>query len=428
MLVKKQYDVVVIGSGPGGLAAAIEAKKGGADDVLVVERDVELGGILLQCIHNGFGLQTFKEDLPGPEYAQRFINEAKTLGITFLLDTMVMDVTSQRKLYLSSRDFGYLEVDAHAIVLAMGCRERTRAQVRIPGYRPNGVFTAGTAQRWVNVEGYMPGNRFVVLGSGDIGMIMARRLTFEGAHVERVLEIQSYLSGLSRNYVQCLDDWDISLQLRHTVKRILGKDRVEAIESVGVDDKWNYIPGTEEIIPCDTLLLSVGLIPENELSKKAGVALDPVTGGPFVDEHFQTNVPGIFAAGNVVHVYDLVDYVSMAGGEAGRSAAEFALAEKERSARYIPLIAGKNVRYIVPHKLDKKALEKGDISLQMRVTQPIEEDVWLDVHGEENSIVRRSERYVRPGEMVTIVLRSRMAAEVEKANSLTVDIYPKSEA
>ncbi len=428
MLTKKQYDVVVIGSGPGGLAAAIEAKKGGADDVLVIERDVELGGILLQCIHNGFGLQTFKEDLPGPEYAQRYINEAKTLGITFLMDTMVMDVTSQRKLYLTSRDLGYIEVDAHAIVLAMGCRERTRAQVRIPGYRPNGVFTAGTAQRWVNVEGYMPGNNFVILGSGDIGMIMARRLTFEGAHVERVLEIQSYLSGLSRNYVQCLDDWGIPLQLQYTVKKIIGKNRVEAIEAVAVDDKWNFIPGSQEIIPCDTLLLSVGLIPENELSKKAGVLLDPVTGGPYVDEHFQTSVPGIFAAGNVVHVYDLVDYVSMAGSEAGRSAAEFALAEKERSARYIPLVPGKNVRYIVPHKLDKQALENGDISLQMRVTKPIEEDVWLEVHGEENSIVRRSERYVRPGEMVTIVLKPKMAAEVEKAGRLTVDIYPKSEA
>jgi NADPH-dependent 2,4-dienoyl-CoA reductase/sulfur reductase-like enzyme len=428
MSIKKQYDVVVIGAGPGGLAAAIEAKKGGVDDVLVIERDVELGGILLQCIHNGFGLQTFKEDLPGPEYAQRFINEAKSLGITFLLDTMVMDVTSQRKLYLSSKDFGYIEVNAHAIVLAMGCRERTRAQVRLPGYRPNGVYSAGTAQRWVNVEGFMPGKKFVILGSGDIGMIMARRLTFEGAKVERVLEIQSYLSGLSRNYVQCLEDWGIPLQLQHTVKKIIGKDRVEAIESVAVDDKWNFIPGTEEIIPCDTLLLSVGLIPENELSKKAGVMLDPVTGGPFVDEHFQTNVPGIFAAGNVVHVYDLVDYVSMAGFEAGKSAAEFALAEKERAARYIPLKAGKNVRYIVPHKLDKKALEQGDISLQMRVTRPIEEDVWLEVRGENNSIVRRSERYVRPGEMVTIMLKPKMAAEVEKTGTLTVDIYPKSEA
>jgi len=295
---------------------------------LVIERDVELGGILLQCIHNGFGLQTFKEDLPGPEYAQRYINEARAIGVEFLLDTMVMDVTSQRKLFLSSCDFGYVEVDAHAIVLAMGCRERTRAQVRIPGYRPNGVFTAGTAQRWVNVEGYMPGNNFVILGSGDIGMIMARRLTFEGAHVERVLEIQSYLSGLSRNYVQCLDDWGIPLQLQYTVKKIIGKNRVEAIEAVAVDDKWNFIPGSEEIIPCDTLLLSVGLIPENELSKKAGVLLDPVTGGPYVDEHFQTSVPGIFAAGNVVHVYDLVDYVSMAGSEAGRSAAEFAWLKK----------------------------------------------------------------------------------------------------
>lgn len=428
MIIKKKYDVVVIGSGPGGLAAAIDAKKGGADDVLVIERDVELGGILLQCIHNGFGLQTFKEDLPGPEYAQRYINEAKSLGISFLLDTMVMDVTSQRKLFLSSRDFGYVEVDAHAIVLAMGCRERTRAQVRLPGYRPNGVFTAGTAQRWVNVEGYMPGNNFVILGSGDIGMIMARRLTFEGAHVERVLEIQSYLSGLSRNYVQCLDDWGIPLQLQHTVKKIIGKDRVEAIEAVAVDNKWNFIPGSEEIIPCDTLLLSVGLIPENELSKKAGVLLDPVTGGPFVDEHFQTNIPGIFAAGNVVHVYDLVDWVSMAGSEAGRSAAEFALAEKARTTRYIPLVPGKNVRYIVPHKLDKQALEQGDIHLQMRVTRPIEEDVWLEVRGENNTIVRRSERYVRPGEMVTIVLKPNMHAEVEKAGSLTVDIYPKSEA
>jgi len=425
MLTKKQYDVVVIGSGPGGLAAAIEAKKGGADDVLVIERDVELGGILLQCIHNGFGLQTFKEDLPGPEYAQRYINEAKTLGITFLMDTMVMDVTSQRKLYLTSRDLGYIEVDAHAIVLAMGCRERTRAQVRIPGYRPNGVFTAGTAQRWVNVEGYMPGNNFVILGSGDIGMIMARRLTFEGAHVERVLEIQSYLSGLSRNYVQCLDDWGIPLQLQYTVKKIIGKNRVEAIEAVAVDDKWNFIPGSEEIIPCDTLLLSVGLIPENELSKKAGVLLDPVTGGPYVDEHFQTSVPGIFAAGNVVHVYDLVDWVSEAGFSAGKNAAKYAIAMRNAEARYTPLVAGKNVRYVVPHKLDKSTLEKEDVRLQMRVTRPIEQPVWVEVHDGENLITRKAERYVRPGEMVTVVLKTKNYADVAKSSKLTIDINPR---
>jgi len=345
-----------------------------------------------------------------------------------LLDTMVMDVTPQRRLYLSSRQHGYFTLDARAIVLAMGCRERTRAQIRIPGMRPNGVFTAGTAQRWVNVEGYMPGKNFVILGSGDIGMIMARRLTFEGAKVSRVLEIQSYLSGLSRNYVQCLQDWDIPLQLQHTIKRIMGKDRVEAIETVAVDDRWNFVPGSEEIIPCDTLLLSVGLIPENELSKKAGVMLDPITGGPFVDECFQTNVPGIFAAGNVVHVYDLVDYVSIAGDTAGIHAAKYALAEMQGEPDYVPVKAGKNVRYVVPHKLDRKALEGGDVQLQLRVTRPIEEDVWLEVSSQSKSIVRRSERYARPGEMVTIMLKPSMAEAVREAEFLTVDVYPKAEA
>ncbi len=428
MLTKETYDVIVIGSGPGGLAAAIEAKKAGAQDVLVIERDVEPGGILLQCIHNGFGLQNFKEDLPGPEYAQRYINEARAIGVEFLLDTMVIDVTPQRRLYLSSQRHGYFTLDARAIVLAMGCRERTRAQIRIPGMRPSGVFTAGTAQRWVNVEGYMPGKNFVILGSGDIGMIMARRLTFEGAKVSRVLEIQSYLSGLSRNYVQCLQDWDIPLQLQHTIKRIMGKNRVEAIETVAVDDHWNFVPGSEEIIPCDTLLLSVGLIPENELSKKAGVLLDPITGGPYVDERFQTSVPGIFAAGNVVHVYDLVDYVSIAGDTAGMHAARYAAAETQHEADYVPLKAGKNVRYVVPHKLDRKALENGNIQLQLRVTRPIEEDVWLEVRSESKSVVRRSERYARPGEMVTIMLKPSMAEEVRQAASLTVDVYPKAEA
>ncbi|MEJ5200722.1 MAG: NAD(P)/FAD-dependent oxidoreductase [Anaerolineales bacterium] len=425
MALKDKYDVVIIGSGPGGLAAAISAKKYGAEDVLIIERDVELGGILLQCIHNGFGVEIFKEDLPGPSYAQRFINEAMLLKVEALLDTMVLDITPQRRIFASSKINGFVDIQARAIVLAMGCRERTRAQVRLPGTRPAGVYTAGTAQRWVNVEGYMPGKRFVILGSGDIGMIMARRLTFEGAKVERVLEVMPYLTGLTRNYVQCLLDYDIPLQLQHTVKRILGHQRVEAIEAVRVNEKWEPIPGTEEIIPCDTLLLSVGLIPENELSKKAGVQLDALTGGPVVDNNFETSVPGIFAAGNVVHVYDLVDWVTEAGLAAGKSAARFALAERRREIRHIPLLAGHNVRYVVPHELDKQTLMEEEVRLQFRVKQPVEEPVWVEVHSENNLITRKSERYVRPGEMVTIVLTPRHYEEVERATSLTVSIVER---
>jgi thioredoxin reductase len=424
-MTKDLYDVVVIGSGPGGLAAAIAAKKNGADDVLIIERDVELGGILLQCIHNGFGVEIFKEDLPGPGYAQRFINEALSLGIDTLLDTMVLDINANRRLYVTSKRHGFKEIHSRAIVLAMGCRERTRAQINLPGSRPAGVYTAGTAQRWTNVEGYMPGSHFVILGSGDIGMIMARRLTFEGAKVERVLELMPYLTGLTRNYVQCLLDYDIPLQLHHTVNRIIGNHRVEAIESVQVDDRLQPIAGTEEIIPCDTLLLSVGLIPENELSKMAGVKIDPITNGPFVNDEFQTNVPGIFAAGNVVHVYDLVDWVTEAGFSAGASAARYAVAERQKENRSIPMIAGENVRYIVPHRLDKSHMQEEDIRLQMRVRNPIEEPVWVEVHDGSNLITRKAEQYVRPGEMVTVELKPKHFAEVEKAQSLTVNIVKR---
>ncbi len=425
MAIKDRYDVVVIGSGPAGLAAAISAKKNGARDVLVIERDVEPGGILLQCIHNGFGLELLGQDFPGPAYAQKFIDEANSEGVDLLLDTMVLEITPQRRIFATGKSSGFVDIHSRAIVLSMGCRERTRAQIRIPGSRPTGVYTAGTAQRWVNVEGFMPGKNFVILGSGDIGMIMARRLTLEGARVNRVLEVMPFLTGLTRNYVQCLMDNDIPLHLSHTVNRVIGDKRVEAVESVLVDDRWQPVPGSEEIIPCDTLLLSVGLIPENELSRLAGVRLDPITGGPYVDDRFETSVPGIFASGNVVHVYDLVDWVTEAGYAAGRSAARFAREIRRRELRHIPLLAGENVRYVVPHELDKESLSEGEVRLQLRVKMPLEKPCWVEVHNGENLVARKSEPYARPGEIITMVLTPKSYDDVFEASSLTVNVIKR---
>nr|MBC7244516.1 FAD-dependent oxidoreductase [Chloroflexota bacterium] len=416
------YDVVVIGGGPGGLAAAIAARERGAEHVCIVERAEELGGILQQCIHNGFGLEVLGSDLPGPAYAQHFINRVYQTGVQALLDTMVLEVTSQRSIYATNSRDGIVEIKAGAIVFGMGCRERTRGALAIPGTRPAGVYTAGTAQRLVNIEGYMPGRRFVILGSGDIGMIMARRLTLEGAKVERVLEIMPYLSGLKRNYVQCLQDFGIPLQLSHTVREIKGDRRVEAVVSVAVDEQWRPIPGSEEIIPCDTLLLSVGLIPENELSRRVGVQIDPVTGGPIVDEGMGTSLPGFFAAGNVVHVYDLVDWVTMAGEVAGRSAAEYALGLAPAAVRRLRVVAGDNVRYVVPQLLDPESLTLGPQRLQLRVREPIEEKVNVILEADGTDIWRKTERYVRPGEMVTVQLIPDLYDRLKLATILRVGV------
>ena len=321
--VKDSYKIVIIGGGPAGLAAAVSAKQAGEDDILILERDHELGGILNQCIHNGFGLHTFKEELTGPEYAGRYIKQVLDLGIEYKLNTMVMDISADRVVTAMNREDGMFQIKAGAVILCMGCRERPRGALNIPGYRPAGIFSAGTAQRLVNMEGYMPGGEVVILGSGDIGLIMARRMTLEGAKVKVVAELMPYSGGLKRNIVQCLDDYGIPLKLSHTVIDIEGKEHVSAVTIAEVGPDRRPIPGTEIRYTCDTLLLSCGLIPENELSRSAGVDMNGVTGGPNVNESLETSVPGIFACGNVLHVHDLVDYVSEEAVRAGQNAVRF---------------------------------------------------------------------------------------------------------
>ena len=453
----KTCDLVIIGGGPAGLAAALGARKQGIQDILIVERDKELGGILNQCIHNGFGLHTFKEELTGPEYAGRYIEQVKEAGIPYVTDTMVLSIQSrnqyQRNLSLDqcehmkkcseadqdenskkyseegqneqskdkiitmvSRTEGLIQIQAKAVILAMGCRERPRGALNIPGYRPAGIYSAGTAQRLVNMEGYLPGREVVILGSGDIGLIMARRMTLEGAHVKVVAELMSYSGGLKRNIVQCLNDYDIPLKLSHTVVDIHGKERVTGVTLAQVDEKGRPIPGTEEEYTCDTLLLSCGLIPENELSRELGVELNPVTNGPFVDESLETNVPGVFACGNVLHVHDLVDFVSEEADRAGACAAGYIMNQDNETANnvnevaeqetVISLVPSGCVRYTVPSTIHLSKMPD-KLKVRFRVGKVVKNcavDVYCNQENNGNRIKMKKRPVVAPGEMEEVML------------------------
>ena len=406
-------DVVVIGGGPAGLAAAIAARESGCSGVLLVERDRILGGILNQCIHDGFGLTTFHEALSGPEYAARYIDRFRELNIESMEETIVLSLRADRVLEVSTRG-SFQRIEAGAVVLAMGCRERTRGAISIPGSRPSGVYTAGAAQNFMNLENIMVGRKVCILGSGDIGLIMARRMTLEGAHVEAVFEILPYSSGLPRNIQQCLNDYDIPLFLNTTVTEILGKGRLEGIRVASVGADRAPILDTERLVPCDTLLLSVGLIPENELSRDAGVAMDPVTSGALVDDTFMTNQPGIFACGNVLHVHDLVDWVSLEAAEAGRRAAEYARGEAVSSTSRIPVRPGRGVRYTLPQEISGDR----DFTLSLRVAAPWRER-YIVVRSGGQEVLRKKEMRLHPAEMIRLELKKE---QLEGCSSLEVEV------
>ena len=398
------HDIVIIGGGLAGLAAAVSARRAGVEDILILERDNVLGGILNQCIHNGFGLHTFKEELTGPEYAARYIEMVTEEKIPYRLNTMVIDINSEKEVTYINREEGLVTIKAGAVILAMGCRERPRGALNIPGYRPAGIFSAGTAQRLMNIEGYSVGKEVVILGSGDIGLIMARRMTLEGAKVKVVAELMPYSGGLKRNIVQCLDDYDIPLKLSHTVTEIHGKERVTGITIAEVDGNRKPIPGTEEYYSCDTLLLSVGLIPENELTKGIGVSMNRITSGPNVNDHLQTEAEGVFACGNVLHVHDLVDYVSEEANLAGKNAAAYVKKETAgEETKEVRLEASNGVRYTVPQSLDIRNMND-QVVVRFRVAD-VYKDRFISVYYGDERVSKRKKKVLAPGEMEQVILK-----------------------
>ena len=414
-----EIDVVIVGGGPAGLAAALGAKEAGAKDILIIERDQELGGILNQCIHNGFGLHTFKEELTGPEYAYRFVEQIKQEGIAYKLNTMVMDITENKVIVGMNKDEGMFELKAKSIILAMGCRERARGALNIPGFRPAGIFSAGTAQRLVNMEGFLPGKRVVILGSGDIGLIMARRMTLEGAKVLAVAEVMPFSGGLKRNIAQCLDDFGIPLLLEHTIIDIQGKDRVTGITLAKVDENRRPIKGSETYYDCDTVLLSVGLVPENELTRGMGIEMSGVTSGPVVNESLETSIPGVFACGNVLHVHDLVDFVSQEARIAGKQATVYASGEKNKiSGPEIPIIPADGVRYTVPSSICVERMEE-KLVLRLRVGDVYQNksiSVWVD----DQRISKKKKQVLAPGEMEEVILTKEQLLSYANAKQITV--------